>query len=337
MINFRFHIISLIAVFLAVGLGILVGSTVVDQKIVNRLDREIQSVRNENAERKEESKQLAQQNSSQQEFIELTAPFVVDGRLDGQSVAVVAERGVDGSTVKKAETLLRSAGADVPAVLWLDDAWLLDTDSRLQDLESALDISGDAQSIRAQALSLLARRLGKAPTSTVSTSTTRPATSTTRPGTSTTRRVVTVPRLDALTELEDAGFVTVTDGDPSELDTFPSHAAHVLLITGDDSHFRGTEMTAVAARAFNAAKLPTVVAAIYDAGSDPATAPERGASLSSVLDDRVLSKAVSTVDDLELEQGRLATTLALEVIANGAIGHYGYGPDASAPVPPHPS
>ena len=51
MINFRFHLVSLIAVFLALGLGILVGSTVIDQKIVNRLDTEIDSVRKENDER----------------------------------------------------------------------------------------------------------------------------------------------------------------------------------------------------------------------------------------------------------------------------------------------
>ena len=47
MINFRFHLVSLIAVFLALGLGILVGSTVVDQVIVDRLDREIRSVSHE--------------------------------------------------------------------------------------------------------------------------------------------------------------------------------------------------------------------------------------------------------------------------------------------------
>jgi len=80
-----------------------------------------------------------------------------------------------------------------------------------------------------------------------------------------------------------------------------------------------------------------VFAAIYDEGSDPKKAPERGAALAPVLDDRVLSKAVSTVDDLELEQGRVAATLVLEVVASGAIGHYGYGPDASGPLPPHPS
>src|SRR3954447_19576890 len=122
MINFRFHLVSLVAVFLAMGLGILVGSTVIDQKIVNRLESEIASVRNENKTRKAESKDLAQQNSDQQDFIDQTAPFVVDGRLAGQSVAIVAERGVDGGVVKKTETLLRGAGADVPAVLWLDDS-----------------------------------------------------------------------------------------------------------------------------------------------------------------------------------------------------------------------
>ena len=41
--------------------------------------------------------------------------------------------------------------------------------------------------------------------------------------------------------------------------------------------------------------------------------------------------------DLEMEEGRIGATLALEVVANGAIGHYGYGPDASAPLPPHSS
>jgi hypothetical protein len=82
------------------------------------------------------------------------------------------------------------------------------------------------------------------------------------------------------------------------------------------------------------AKLPAVVAAAYDAGSDPATAPQRGAALAAVLDDQVLSKATSTVDDLELTQGRIAAVLALETIASGTTGHYGYGSGASAPLPP---
>jgi len=333
MINFRFHLVSLVAVFLAMCLGILVGSTVIDQKIVNRLDSEIQRVSRENDKRLAESKELEKLNAEQQQFVELTAPFVVDGRLDGQSVAIVAERGVDGGVVKDTETLLRGAGGDVPAVLWLDDPWLLDTDQRRSDLQSALGVHGDDAAMRASAFNLLARRLGKAPTTTAS------STSTSAPGSTTTLRSTptTTPAVDVLTELQNAGFLSVTDGSASELATFPSRVAHVLVITGDKSHFLGSGITSAFTRAVTSAGLPTVVAAVYDAGSDPSTAPERGAALSSILDDRVLSKAVSTLDDLDLEQGRVGATLALGVVANGSVGHYGYGPDASAPLPPHPS
>src|SRR6476660_2996471 len=169
MINFRFHLVSLVAVFLAVGLGILVGSSFIDQKIVNRLDTEIDRVSKENDKRREESKLLAEQNAQEQEFIELTTPFIVDGRLDGQSVAIVAERGVDGGAVKKTQTLLRAAGADTPAVVWLNDSWMLDTDQRRTDLESALGVRGTDAAMRTRAFNALARRLATAPPTTSST------------------------------------------------------------------------------------------------------------------------------------------------------------------------
>ena len=161
-----------------------------------------------------------------------------------------------------------------------------------------------------------------------------PGSTTTLRGTSTT---TTPPPVDVITALQDAGFLSVTDGNASEFASFPDQAAHVLVVTGDKSHFAGTGVTSALARALVRADLPAAVAAVYDAGNDPSNAPERGAALASIRDDRVLSKAVSTVDDLDLEQGRIATTLALAVVANGDIGHYGYGSDASAPLPPHPS
>jgi hypothetical protein len=335
MINFRFHLVSLTAVFLAVGLGILVGSTVVDQKIVNRLDREIKSVRNENSQRKADSKELADDNSRQQDFIDKTAPFVVDGRLDGQSVAVVAERGVDKGVVKDAETLLRAAGAEVPAVIWLDDSWKLDTSKRTQDLATALNLQGSSATVRDRALDRLARRLASAPART-KTSTTKGGTTAKPPKTTTTTAPTPAP-VDVLDTLENAGFLSVTDGNASDLATFPAHAAHVLYITGDASDFLGTDITSAFARSLTRAHAPTVVAAVYDAGSDPATAPKRGASLASVIDDRVLKSAVSTVDDLELTQGRVASVIALAIAASGNTGHYGYGSGAAAPLPPHPS
>ena len=45
---------------------------------------------------------------------------------------------------------------------------------------------------------------------------------------------------------------------------------------------------------------------------------------------------VSTVDDLDLVQGRVATTLALADLRTGVRGHYGYGDDADSAMPERP-
>ena len=330
MINFRFHLVSLVAVFLALGLGILVGSTVVDQKIVDRLDRDIDRVSRDNAERRDANKRLAQENAQLREALDSVAPYAGDGRLDNESVAVIAEDGVDGDDVEATAQALRAAGAEVPGVVWLDDAWQLDTDKRVEALQTALGLEGSVSRTRDTALAGLADRLARASSS--ETTTSRPrgtgtSTSTTGPAAST---------VDALAALEQAGFVRISDGDLSDFEAFPAHSPSVVVVTGDDSHFLGSGFTTAFVRALAASRAPTALAAVYDPGNDPDNAPDRGASLASVLDDRNLSNAVSTVDDLDLQQGRIAAVLALDMLAQGgAIGHYGYGDGASAPLPAH--
>src|SRR5262249_42003663 len=117
MVNFRFHIVSLIAVFLALGLGILVGSTVVDQVIVDRLDREIKSVRHDSTQANAENSKLKQQVSQDEDFLKKSAPFAVEQRLQDVPIAVIAERGVSSDSAKQMVTLLREAGAVVPGVV----------------------------------------------------------------------------------------------------------------------------------------------------------------------------------------------------------------------------
>ena len=95
MINFRFHLVSLIAVFLAMGLGILVGSTVVDQVIVDRLDREISSVSHESNQLKSDNSELKDQVSKLNDFLQKSSAYAVQQRLTAVPVAIVAEKGVD--------------------------------------------------------------------------------------------------------------------------------------------------------------------------------------------------------------------------------------------------
>src|SRR5262249_33169044 len=132
---------------------------------------EINSVRKENKKVEAENSALSKQNKELQQYIDDAAPYAGDARLDGLSVAVVAENGVDGDVIKQAESTLRDAGADVPAVLSLDDSWRLENDKQVQYLQSSLDLTGDATTTRNAALDLLARRLAKLPGTTTSTTT----------------------------------------------------------------------------------------------------------------------------------------------------------------------
>ena len=44
MINFRFHVVSLIAIFLALALGVVIGAGVIDRGVVDTLNNRLDSV-----------------------------------------------------------------------------------------------------------------------------------------------------------------------------------------------------------------------------------------------------------------------------------------------------
>ncbi len=111
----------------------------------------------------------------------------------------------------------------------------------------------------------------------------------------------------------------------------------MLLLTGTDSHLLGTDTMVDLAQAFVGSKVPTVLGEVYDAGATAGAAPKRGATLQPLRASPTLSEAVTTVDDAELAQGTLAVVISLEQVADGIVGHYGYGAGASQPIPPIPS
>lgn len=312
MINFRFHLVSLIAVFLALGLGILVGSSVVDQVIVDRLQREISSIRHESSRRRQDNNDLKNQLSRLNDSIAQTAPYAVQQRLEGVPVALVAERGVDANTVKHVNEMLRSAGAVVSSVVWLDDPWRLDDPKQLQDLQTLMGTTGTAAATRSAALSKLAARLAE-PTLSVRKSSTGP---------------------DLLKRLQDAGFLTVTDATTRQATTLPATAARALVLTGTDSDLDGTDSLVQLVRALVSAKVPTVVGEVYDDHGSSNATRTRGDAVAPVRGDSTLKKTVSTLDDAELLQGKVSAVLALEQIAEGTVGQYGYGRGASAALPP---
>ena len=214
--------------------------------------------------------------------------------------------------------MLRSAGADVPGVLWLDDSWRLDVaeGARPRCRTAAERRRGNNATARLAALRSCSRsRLAEpAPRA--------------RP-----RRQADVLERAASTR----GFLDVHRRRRRTTSRrFPTRAARVLVLTGTTASLAGSDTLVDLVHALRRRpNVPTVVAEVYDEHDPRRPCPQRGAvARAGARRRRRSSKDVSTVDDVELVQGRVAAVLALEQIAGGTVGHYGYGQGAQAPLPP---
>jgi hypothetical protein len=309
-INFRFHIVSLIAVFLALALGIVMGATVVNRAIVDRLNDRIDTVEENANRRKAESDQLRSEVGQLEGYIDATQDFVVTGRLNGAVVATIATRGVSEDAVRQAVELAQRAGAQDVGILWLEEKLALTDDEARRQLGDILGRPGEnAKATRDSAWSALATRLGAGGAS--------------------------AGGSDILSALENAGFVTfetVGDqaGDNFSLGAFPGAGARVLLIDGTEGRVAANEVLTPLTNALVANRVRVVAGEVF---SEQDGGPDRGSMLAAIRDNDELSQGVSTVDDIDLTEGRVAAVLALADLSRNVVGHYGYGAGAARSLP----
>ncbi len=315
MINFRFHLVSLVAVFLALTVGIVMGATVIDRAIVDSLNDRITAVSDRADERKRESEILSADVGRLNEFVGESQPYVVEGRLTDVPVVVLATRGTDATAISGQVDVLRQAGAIVPAVVWLEDSWALADDSTTAALGEVVgETSREPSTLRDAAWRALAARLrnGEATPEVTTPSTTAAPT-------------------DALRALVDAGFVEVDPvGDGNvDLAAFPGTNARAVLLSG--AGFAPGNLLRSGARALAGVGIPTVVGEVFATVTPSAT---RGRVLDSLRTGEPLV-GVSTVDDVELPEGWMAVALAGSDLGRQppVTGHYGYGDGASRALP----
>ncbi len=314
MINFRFHIVSLIAVFLALALGVVMGATVVNRAIVDRLNSRIDTVeKNANA-RKTESDQLRGQVGQLNGYIDGTKDFAVAGSLNGATLATIATRGVDADAVKQTVALAQQAGARAPGILWLEGKLALSDADTVRQLDELLGKTGqNAKATRDEAWNALASRVA------------------TGGGGAANGR-------DLLAALADAGFISFepvgTQGDNFSPASFSGGDVKVLLVDGSNGQVNGNEVLAPLSNALVANRLRLVVGDVF---AQKDKGPKRGAMLAPIRESDALKQAVSTVDDVDLVEGRVASVLALADLNRNVVGQYGYGTGATKSAPEWPN
>jgi len=312
-INFRYHVVSLTAVFLALAIGLIVGTSALNGPLSDSLRHQVDSLTKSNDIYRDKTTQLEAEVSQREQFATEVAPLVLGGKLADRRVLVVSFQGSD-SYVADVITDLKHANAKVTGQVEIQDSMMSPSNGpTLLDLEhTAYNTSGvNVQNIPTfsdgveTATALLAAVLADH----------SPALSDDAVNT-------------VLQAYEKAGFIDVSGkvGGPAE-------AIVVLAPTPYTDQNGDSENKNVVTLIDQFSKVGhIVVGAAGNAG--------KGNVIASVTGDASLSSRVSTVDNANTPQGAIATVLALtEQVVYNRAGHYGITSSATSlpPVLPPPA
>ncbi|QKW36676.1 copper transporter [Actinomadura sp. NAK00032] len=308
MIDFRYHLVSIVAIFLALALGIVLGSTTLSDSVSDTLRQQANSAAKTAQQARLAQRELEHQVKGQEQFANVLSPQLVANRLKDQSVVLIETPGAGNDSIERVSELAKNAGAAVTGRVTIQKK-LLDADQQTTVDELATQLKADDVTFPADASAydkagvVLANAL-------------------------VTKDPAKSGREDAvggavLNGFKEAGYVT-TSGKPGQ------HATLAVMVapaapynySGGDAATKGLISLATA---LDAAGRGTVV------GGPPTSAQEGG--LIAALRDSDAGDAVSTVDAVDTASGQVVTILALQKEIGGKSGQYGTGAGASGYLP----
>lgn len=303
MVDFRYHLVSIIAVFLALAVGIVVGTTALNGPALDGLKGSISRLTTDKRSLESSVKDLRSTVADDGAFADLVAPALLRDRLVNERVLVVSTSDAPTTLRDGLLAALKTAGATVSGQLRLRPD--------LTDPAKATTVGALATGAAPAQLSLpegtpLERAAAELAAVLVR-----------RPGTAVSSVGSTEQVLAAFTGAD------LLDLESSKVD--PS-ASLVLVVTGpvptgptDAEPGLLTLLEAFDARAGVVVTGPT-------GSADPQ-------GLLRSLRTGPRASRVTTVDDVDRGQGRVAAVLALHEQSTGGRGRYGTGPGAQATTP----
>ena len=353
MVTFRFYVVSTVAFFLALAVGVVVGS-VLDGRIADGLQTRLDRVETSLDETVEAIDAKNVEIDELSRYVEASAPFAVQGRLEATSTLVVAESGTGTPAVEDLVRRLRESGSRVEGIVWLDPRWDL---SEPDDLSAAAAAGrrgpgGSRGGARRRVVTTARadrgdRGVGHHHDVRAHDDRARDVAALARPGddrprgerhhrgpddpTVTTTVPVTPPLFDAtpLADLEDAGLIRLQVIDGGDL----SAGGELLLVGATGAGSAMAEPGALVAELVRRAGDAGVPAVLAEAAAEvePGEESDRGEFGAAALESG--SARFSTVDDLEIIPGRVATVLALADAQEGLFGRYGLGDGVDGVLP----
>ena len=322
MINFRYHIVSLTAVFLALAVGIAMGTTFLNKATVDQLKHQIRSAEQGIDKTKQANQDLKDDlGRYQRSDAALTKDGLagVGGQLTDLPVLFVVADGSDGDTLAALKQAIDEAGADDRGTLVVTDSMRADS-GKDTELATALEdpTETDRSVLQAKVATVFATALDNAAKRKATSKAEAPA---------------------AIQRLLDAGFLRFdpADGAPETTDgttVLSGGGYRYVFVSGPDPKAPDADFLLPVLRAMSADGPAPVVLASAALGTDAET--DRTLVVGPVRNDPDLVDDVSTVDDLERGVGLIATVYAVRDLDLDRRGHYGLGDGVSGLLPTIP-
>lgn len=309
MVDFRYHLISIVAVFLALGLGILMGTIVLDDALVKSLKADIDSLRKRVDTRQEEIAELDQRIDAANAFTGEVVPWLTEDALEGRLIVTIQLEGSDGNMVGGVRDAIESSGGELVSNIVLSQRFRLQDQIERDRLALITEsTSGEAVELRTEAGSALGARLAAAAA---------------EAPTEVRAQGSAQERLRELTRaLEDAEFISVDADD----EAIVASNSMFLVLAGDqaDRPYDPTSLVVSLSAAVAARGVPILVA--EPSGSTWGV-------VEAIREEADTQTDVATVDQGDTVEGQIAVVLGLERAFEGSVGHYGVGPGATRVIP----
>ncbi|MGV0993554.1 MAG: copper transporter [Mycobacterium sp.] len=310
MITLRSHIISLAAVFLALAVGVVLGSGVLNDTMRSGVSAGKAALEKQAGSLTDEKNSLTDRVKAADQFDSEMAGRIVRDSLAGKSVVLFRTPDAEDADVATVIRLVGQAGGSVTGTLSLTNQFVdAGSAEKLRSVVNSPIVPAGTQlntalldqSSQAGDLVGLAVLINRDP------------------------KIAPVndeARDTVLSALRDTGFLTYDRVAPADT---------ALVVTGgalaDDAGNRGLTVARFAAGLAPHGSGTVLAGRDGSAGGASAVAVTRA--------DAALADAVSTVDDVDIEAGRITTVLALQSLIGGAgPGKYGIGQGAVAVTVP---
>jgi Copper transport outer membrane protein, MctB len=330
-IDFRYHLVSIVAVFLALAIGIVLGSTELQGPTYNLLNQTTAKLQNELNQASSQRDAAQQQANLGQSYAQAVEPVVLHDLLAGQRLLIITEPGAPASVVTAiSNAATQDAGATVTGQIALQSKFFDNSGTTQASLNTVnMDIA-QADNIvlntgtpdQQQAAQVIASEiLTRASASAVGQVGAQPSISSSA-GSQQDTNAQTM-----LGAYANEGFLTIS-GQPSA----PATLAVIVTpqTTPQDGSADPLDQLLVPVAGELAAKSSATVVAGVSAGSGP------GSPIAVLRASSAASK-VSTVDDADFVAGQSVVIQALALQLNGGNpSSYGFANGASA-VGPSPA